>query len=423
MSALIELKNLSLSYGDDKVISNLSFSVKKGEFIGVVGSNGSGKSTLAYLIASVIPNLIRAKLSGSFKARTAPGLVLQNPDSQFISMTVKEELSHAMETTATKPVKSLIRHLMQRSVFDLSEGEKQRVNLVSNLGFGELLLLDEPLELLDPASVREFLKLINWLIGKTTIVWFDKNTAFLKKAHRIIYLSKTKKEPVPRAPKPLKKKSANSSGELIRLSLTNYAQSAQSSFKLKNIRLRLRMGEKIALIGNNGAGKTTLLKIIAGVLSFDGSVWLKQGAVVSYSPQNPSHLLFEDSVEKELLAAPIIGALSSKQRGIKRLAAELRLEKLLKKEPSKLSKGQQKLVSIAASAYGDIILLDEPTTWLDEDNARLVYSYIANSDKSMIIATHDKRLLSFVDKVFLLDNGGLIKCSGTRLNRFFQTGM
>jgi len=85
-----------------------------------------------------------------------------------------------------------------------------------------------------------------------------------------------------------------------------------------------------------------------------------------------------------------------------------------------LSKGQQKMLSIATIITKDIALLDEPTTWLDSENKAMTYKFITESQQSMVIATHDKDLLRYCDRVFLIKGGEMQECSSTAVNRFFR---
>jgi ABC-type lipoprotein export system ATPase subunit len=100
----------------------------------------------------------------------------------------------------------------------------------------------------------------------------------------------------------------------------------------------------------------------------------------------------------------------------------LGISHLLGSNPSKLSKGQQKMASIAAIVPNSIALLDEPTTWLDEKNKALVYGFITNSRQPMLIATHDKQMMGYCDKIFMVKEGRLLPCSNITANRFFQNG-
>jgi energy-coupling factor transport system ATP-binding protein len=183
---MIELKNVSISFKEKPVIKNFSLQVRKGEFVSIIGKNGSGKSTLALLMAGIIPKIVPAKIKGKISVRGKTGLILQNPSSQFFSMTVKEELGKI------NAKKFNLQSLINKSVFQLSEGEKQKINLISNISNNvEILLLDEPLELLDPKECQNFLNLLKnqWRKGKT-IIWFDKDETFVKESRKIFLTRK-----------------------------------------------------------------------------------------------------------------------------------------------------------------------------------------------------------------------------------------
>lgn len=386
----LKLKNLSISFDGKRVVENINLNIKEKEFIGVVGKNASGKTTLAYLLAGVIPDFIDAEVKGCFKLKNA-ALIMQNPSSQFLAMTVREELGNTNGFD--------IDHLIDRSVFQISEGEKQKINLISNLDGNDVLILDEPLELLDPVEAKRFLDVINKLKHKKTIIWFDKDKRFLRNADRIINLSKANKHKIKKTRRNISKKKI----------LTTDFSYKNNGFSLKNIKLELRNNEKIALIGRNGCGKTTVLKAIAGILRYKGVINKKS---IAYAPQNPVHIFFTDNVLEEMKTG-------QSHIGITDTVKSLKIRNLLKKDPNKLSKGQQKLVSVAVavSANAETLLLDEPTTWLDDENKALVYGLIQNSARSMIIATHDAELINYVDKIYFV-GGGIRQCSSTEAKQF-----
>jgi len=384
---MLEVHKLSISFGKRQAVSDFNLLAAAGERIAVIGGNGSGKTTIALFLAGVIPEFIHAKASGRFAANGKIGLVMQNPDSQFLSLTVRDELQ------GMRLNKFSLQHLLGRNVFELSEGEKQKINLISNiLQECDILLLDEPLELLDPFEARNFMQLINGIKGKT-IVWFDKSSEFVNDWKKI-YLGKFRKVPGP------KKKQREKGGIVL---WANFSASL-NGFALKKIKMQLHQGEKIAIIGANGSGKSTVLKAIAGALKVKGKI--NSTMPFSFAPQNPTNLFFEETVEAELLS--------------NENAALLGIQHLLKENPVRLSKGQQKMASIASITPGTIALLDEPTTWLDNENKSAVYSFINGSSQPMVIATHDWQQLQYCDKIFIMHGGELRQCSDTTANRFFQ---
>jgi energy-coupling factor transport system ATP-binding protein len=383
---MIELKNFSVSFKTKTVLQDLNLCLADGKRLEVLGSNGSGKSTFALALANVIPDFIEANVSGQLLCENA-SLIMQSPTSQFFAMSVKEELGSAISLAKEFGLQDLL----ERSVFQLSEGEKQKINLVASLSFNpDAILLDEPLELLDPLEAAKFRQLLEKDKQRTTI-WFDKEKAGLQKAAKF-FLGKQKNPIMPK------------SNCHIR---TGLALKADFSLRKNGFRLNagfsLRNGEKIALIGRNGCGKTTVLKAIAGIENFKGSI--EKPGFVSFVPQNPSHLFFKETAGAELPE--------------KKNAARLGLNRLLGQNPNSLSKGQQKLLSVATIRSKGLALLDEPTTWLDAENKAAVYNFISDSSQPMVIATHDKQLLNYCDRIFLVEGGEVQECSSTAVSRFF----
>jgi len=384
---MLELNGLSISFGGKPAVKDFSLRAGENERIAVIGGNGSGKTTIALFLAGVIPEFIPARVEGKFLCGKKIGLVMQNPDSQFISLTVRDELQ-GMQSPCFG-----IEKLLDRNVFELSEGEKQKVSLVSNiLNKCGILVLDEPLELLDPGEARRFLRVIRGIRGKT-IIWFDKTDAFVN-GWRKVFLSGFENPALPR-------KKRRKAGQKV---LEADFSLKKNGFALRGAKLELRDGEKIAVIGNNGSGKSTALKAIAGALKVNGKI--SPAKRFSFAPQNPTNLFFEETVEAELFSAG-----NAKKLGIGHL---------LRENPIRMSKGQQKMASIAAIAPGTIALLDEPTTWLDGKNRAAVCNFINNSSQPMVIATHDRAILEYCDRVFIIEKGVLAECSGSRANRFFQ---
>lgn len=178
MSSVLELKNLSFVYGqktpfEKRAVDNVSLSIEKGEFIGIIGHTGSGKSTLVQMLNGLIqPTEGQVFLDGEDiwqnpkeirKVRFKVGMVFQYPEYQLFEETVYKDIAFgptnmgkteqeidlavrkAAEFTDLKP------ELLQKSPFDLSGGEKRRAAIAGVIAMDpEVLVLDEPTAGLDP---------------------------------------------------------------------------------------------------------------------------------------------------------------------------------------------------------------------------------------------------------------------------------
>ena len=190
----LEIKNLSFSYGDDRlVIDDISLSVEKGSFVAVLGHNGSGKSTLAKLIVGLLEKKdgqifldgeeMDKKTIKKLQSKTA--LVFQNPDNQFIGVTVEDDIAFGLENRCFPHDKmqeeinlfadsvNMLDYLKKEPI-NLSGGQKQRVALAGALILRpEILILDEATSMLDPkgkSTVRKVIDRIHQENPELTII-------------------------------------------------------------------------------------------------------------------------------------------------------------------------------------------------------------------------------------------------------------
>lgn len=182
----------------EATIKNISFDIAKGEKVLILGPSGSGKSTLAHCLNGIIPNINKGQAQGQvtidgqdifnqsiYDRSQLVSTVLQDPDGQFIGLTVAEDLAFSLENDCVNQgemkdkvalwaerlnLSSLLGHRPQ----DLSGGQKQRVSLAGVLiDESPILLFDEPLANLDPKSGQETIALIDKIhkeVGATTII-------------------------------------------------------------------------------------------------------------------------------------------------------------------------------------------------------------------------------------------------------------
>lgn len=182
----------------EATLKDISFDIVKGEKVLILGPSGSGKSTLAQCLNGIIPNIHKGQAKGQvridgqdifkqsiYDKSQLVSTVLQDPDGQFIGLTVAEDLAFALENDCADQSEmkdkvalwaerlDLISLLNYRPQ-DLSGGQKQRVSLAGVLiDESPILLFDEPLANLDPKSGQETIDLIDKIhkeVGATTII-------------------------------------------------------------------------------------------------------------------------------------------------------------------------------------------------------------------------------------------------------------
>lgn len=199
-----------------------------------------------------------------------------------------------------------------------------------------------------------------------------------------------------------------------------------------NINLTVNPNEKIALIGNNGSGKTTLLKIIAGELQSSGGI-LKKDAKPYYIPQIfglYDHLTIAEALQidqkLDALHEILNGNVSEKNYELldddwtieERCTAALNewqlsdLELLQKMES--LSGGQKTKVFLAGISIHqpELILLDEPSNHLDIRGRQYLYDFIENTKCTLLVVSHDRKLLNHLNMVCELTKNGITVYGG-----------
>lgn len=179
--SLIEVKNVTFAYNEShNAIDNVSFDIRKGDYVTVIGHNGSGKSTLAKLIAGLLPlkegeiliDGVKVDEEHISQIREKLGIVFQNPDNQFIGSTVRDDIAFGMENKLipTEDMDPIIQEYAKKvglsSYLDyepqnLSGGQKQRVAIAGILAMRpEILIFDEATAMLDPKGKIEIKKLM-----------------------------------------------------------------------------------------------------------------------------------------------------------------------------------------------------------------------------------------------------------------------
>ena len=197
---IIEFRNFGFKYTSqaEPTLYDINLSVKRGEKVLICGPSGCGKSTLAHCINGLIPASYSGEATGEltingtsfrdldiFKLSKTVGTVLQDSDAQFIGLTVGEDIAFALENDRValdemkRRVADVARQVgvdefLRHAPYELSGGQKQRVSLAGVMVDDvDVLLFDEPLANLDPATGKTTIELIDDIhksTGKTVLI-------------------------------------------------------------------------------------------------------------------------------------------------------------------------------------------------------------------------------------------------------------
>ena len=215
----IIIKDLNFGYSSKKlVLKNINLEINEGEFVAILGHNGSGKSTLAKILVGlndihynqteelinngqVIINGLELNEENIYEIRKNIGIVFQNPDNQFVGVTVKDDIAFGLENRQMPKEKMEeiiykyseivgMNKFLDHNPEQLSGGQKQRVAIASVLAFmPSVIIFDEATSMLDPLGVKEVNDVINSLKGKKTILTITHNLSEAVRADRIVVLN------------------------------------------------------------------------------------------------------------------------------------------------------------------------------------------------------------------------------------------
>ncbi len=211
--AFVEFDKVNFSYreGEKNAVSDLSFSLEKGDFVALVGHNGSGKSTIAKLMNGLlVPTSGKVTVDGMsteneaslFDIRKHIGVVFQNPDNQMVATIIEDDIAFGPENLGLPSEKIRERvdwalssvgmlEYKKGTPFRLSGGQKQRIAIAGILAIRpDVLVLDESTAMLDPEGRREVMKVVSELnalgMAVVMITHFMEEAALAK---RIIVLN------------------------------------------------------------------------------------------------------------------------------------------------------------------------------------------------------------------------------------------
>jgi energy-coupling factor transport system ATP-binding protein len=460
-------------------------SVEEGELVLLAGASGCGKTTLIRAINGLIPRSYKGEITGSVvvagedtsvlklaEISQQVGTLLQDPERQILGTKVINEVAFGLENLglersviqqqADAALERLnIMHLSERETHLLSGGEKQKVALAGVLAMEpKLLLLDEPLASLDPASAQEALRTVRDLVdGGMSVLLVEHRVeeVLAIEPSRLFYMERGKirfsggirglqaqvdyheiklpaemlmaraaEEPAPIEVVPSVPSNGSQQGDLVSFEQVGFGYE-QGPEVLHDISLSISPGDIIAVLGPNGAGKTTLVKHAIGLLTPRRGRVLVEGrdtkdlsiaeiaATLGYVFQSPSHMLFAPSVGEELSFGP--SNLGHKKEEIEKEVAYaieiMNLTGMKEDPPLALSFGQQKRVSIGAvlAMKSRVLVMDEPTAGQDYRNYMSFMDSILQTPgfEAILFITHDIDLaVVYANRVLLMSEGNLV---------------
>ncbi|WP_321494036.1 ABC transporter ATP-binding protein [uncultured Desulfobacter sp.] len=455
---MIEFDKVSYTYPfqDKPAVTDISFSVSKAEAVVCTGASGSGKSTLIRLINGLAPHFHKGTLSGRVRVAgkqtvethvkalsSHVGTMFQDPENQFFALRVRDELKFALEcrgrsveeiekVTLQEADRLGITPLLDNMIFDLSQGEKQRVALAGIMCIApNIIILDEPSANLDPQATTELAghlmelkrRGITLFIVDHRLYWLKDlvDKALVLDQGRLVCQGKFEllHDPGIRSKFGLRKPEVVApnlpEAQIYASGQDNAAhcidvENLTFGYKKKPLlwndaSFKLPMGQVVAVTGANGTGKTTLARLLTGLLPLKtGTIringkalrpkdLLARGSIVL---QNTDHQLHMKTVCRELA----IAARNNPDRecAVADVTARFGLDSFSARHPQSLSGGQKQRLVIAAALVKapDILILDEPTSGLDGTNMNMiarVMTGMAHKGAMVLVITHDLELM------------------------------
>lgn len=455
---IIRAKRVSFTYEEssDSGIFDLNLEITKGECILLCGKSGCGKTTLIKMINGLIPYFISGEKNGKiylgeqdidktpmYEIAGKVASVFQNPKSQFFNVEPESEITFSMENQglplaevearlAAVVAELGIGHLMKKTVFGLSGGEKQIIAFASAYAaVPDIAVLDEPSANLDAGATAAIAAIMKKMkAAGTTILIAEHRVAYLRdlvdravliedgkiaeimssrvfysqsdgwrKEHGLRQLRETW-DFVPRAGG-LRQDINPHLLEVRGLGLA-YGRDVIAA----DINLSIRSGDIMALIGENGAGKTTLCRCLCGLhkeqrgqILFDGKpVPYKMRRKLSYLVmQDVNHQLFGESVKNECL----LGNDGIDPAQVDDVLKDFELYHRKDAHPQTLSGGQKQRLAVSTAVLSgkQILIFDEPTSGLDYENMQKVCKMmkeLAARGHIILMVTHDTELIENV---------------------------
>ena len=461
---IFEVKQLNASYGQEVVLKDLDFSIKKGEVIGIIGESGIGKSTfLECLLGNIHQKVMMNASEMKFLEenwltlfskqrreylRQDIGIIFQNGQNSLDPLfTIGQQLEELILQENPQKIVEILKmvqleeKVLQLYPHELSGGMLQRVMIaMAFINQPKLIIADEPFSALDAPLQMEMMQLIVNLAKQ-----YDTATIMVTHQRELAYQCCTKVLTLEEGELVVQKNESPKTFNFNRLSnkekeiffqlknVTNHYK--DEDVILKNLTLDIPKNEVTGIIGHSGAGKTTLAKILSGFIPYEGSVliegkelrelsthekqsyyrrvqYLFQNSLLSF---NPNQTILK-SLEEPLRFIRKIKGRPERIQLIQDLFIKLELEfDWLEKYPYQLSGGQCQRCAIARAilAQPECLICDEITSSLDDANQEKVIKVLQKvqeeTNMTIVLISHNQSLIEAIcSNVIMLKEGRLM---------------
>lgn len=466
---MIKIDHISFSYGEENEntggVRDIDLNIEDGQFVVLCGESGCGKTTITRLINGLIPHYYEGQMAGEvwvngekvseqplYDTAAVVGSVFQNPRSQFFNVDTTSEITFGCENLG-QPEKDIrerfaktvrdfrLEKLMDRNIFHLSGGEKQKIACAGvSIMEPDVLVMDEPSSNLDAASILDLRKILAfWKSQGKTIIVSEHRLYYLRGlADRFIYLAEgqVSRDYSAAEFEQLTEQQRSNMGlrtfALERLLPPVLPQQEKTALALHIFRFAYKNEPEtlhimdceiptnriVGIIGNNGAGKSTFSRCFCGLEKRCGEiVWNGR----KYRPkdrlstcymvmQEVNHQLFTESVLDEVL----ISMEEENQERAEEILNRLDLLAFKDRHPMSLSGGQKQRVAIASAIASkrSILFFDEPTSGLDYRHMKEVANVlrqVRDAGITVYVITHDLELiLDCCTDIIHLEDGSVI---------------
>lgn len=466
---MIKIDHISFSYGEENEntggVRDIDLNIEDGQFVVLCGESGCGKTTITRLINGLIPHYYEGQMAGEvwvngekvseqplYDTAAVVGSVFQNPRSQFFNVDTTSEITFGCENLG-QPEKDIrerfaktvrdfrLEKLMDRNIFHLSGGEKQKIACAGvSIMEPDVLVMDEPSSNLDAASILDLRKILAfWKSQGKTIIVSEHRLYYLRGlADRFIYLAEGQVSCDYSAVEfeQLTEQQRSNMGlrtfALERLLPPVLPQQEKTALALHNFRFAYKNEPEtlhimdceiptnriVGIIGNNGAGKSTFSRCFCGLEKRCGEIFWngrkyrpKDRLSTCYMVmQEVNHQLFTESVLDEVL----ISMEEENQERAEEILNRLDLLAFKDRHPMSLSGGQKQRVAIASAIASkrSILFFDEPTSGLDYKHMKEVANVlrqVRDTGITVYVITHDLELiLDCCTDIVHFENGSII---------------